>query len=505
MAQIDRRRFLVHAVAAGAAAGAAVVLDPVRFAYAAQGDQTRTVNGTITYGAPDWVYIPFEVPDGVNRISVTYSYDRPAHPPGQAGNALDIGVFDERGYELGDRAGFRGWSGGFRNSFTISASDATPGYLPGPIRQGTWHLIVGPYTVAPQGLNWTVTITLGAGPDGPPFVPRPAPHRAAGRGRAWYRGDMHLHTVHSDGRRLPAEVAAGARAGKLDFIVSTDHNTSSAAGVWGEFAGPDLLIIDGEEITTRNGHFTALGLPAGAWIDWRYRAVDGALPRFVAEIHRVGALAVAAHPSAPCLGCGWKFGYPGMDAIEVWNGPWTADDEAVVATWDNLLVAGARDGAWTPAVGDSDAHSAPQVIGLPHNVVLADDLDRRSILAAVRSGQLWIAESAAVSLTFTAAAGGQQAGIGQRLAVGDDVPVTVTLTVDGTPGCAARIITDQGQRLLAPLPADGHGTVSWTTTPRNARYVRAEVRRPQQTATTADMMVALTNPIFLGHGRENPE
>ena len=47
-----------------------------------------------------------------------------------------------------------------------------------------------------------------------------------------------------------------------------------------------------------------------------------------------------------------------------------------------------------------------------------------------------------------------------------------------------------------PLPADG--VVTWAATPRNARYVRAEVRRPQPTATTADTMVALTNPIFLG-------
>jgi predicted metal-dependent phosphoesterase TrpH len=34
--------------------------------------------------------------------------------------------------------------------------------------------------------------------------------------------------VHSDGRRLPEEVAAGVRAAGLDFIVSTEHNTSSA-------------------------------------------------------------------------------------------------------------------------------------------------------------------------------------------------------------------------------------------------------------------------------------
>ena len=61
--------------------------------------------------------------------------------------------------------------------------------------------------------------------------------------------------------------AAGARRSGLDFIVSTEHNTSSAAGIWGHHARDDLLIIDGEEVTTRNGHYTALGLPPGTWIE----------------------------------------------------------------------------------------------------------------------------------------------------------------------------------------------------------------------------------------------
>ena len=495
MSGLERRHLLVGAAAAGVAA---VVLDPVDFARADPGvTETRTLSGTIAYGAPDWVYIPLAVPAGVNRLTVAYGYDRPAPPPGQAGNALDIGVFDESGYELGNAHGFRGWSGGFRTEFTISASDATPGYLPGPVREGTWHVIVGPYTVAPSGLNWTMTVTLDFGPDGTPFVPHHAPRRAAGRGKAWYRGDMHLHTVHSDGRRLPAEVAAGARAAKLDFIVSTDHNTSSASGVWGDFAGPDLLIIDGEEITTRNGHYTALGLPPGTWIDWRYRAADGALARFVQQIHRAGGLAVAAHPLATCVACGWRFAYAGLDAVEVWNGPWTLDDEAVVANWDSLLATGARSGDWLPAVGDSDAHSEPQVIGLPQNVVHADDLERQAILDAVRAGRTWIAESAAVDLSLTATGRTGRAGIGERLETGDGDPVTVSLTVTGAPGATVRLITDQGVRVSVPLPDTG--VVTWTTTPRNARYVRAEVRRPQPTATTADTMVALTNPIFLGH------
>lgn len=484
----SRRNLLISA----AAGSAAVTLDPVSFAVAAPGGtETRTLTGTIPYGAPDWVYVPLEIPKGVNKIEVSYAYDRPAPPPGQAGNALDIGIFDESGHDLGDARGFRGWSGGFRTEFAISAAEATPGYLPGPIRPGTWHVIFGPYTVHPQGLTWTLTVTLSYGAQPAPFRPHPAPAQATGRGKAWYRGDLHLHTVHSDGRRTPAELASGARAAKLDFFVSTEHNTTSAHGVWGEHAGPDLLILNGEEITTRNGHYTALGLPAGTWIDWRYRAADGGLQRFVDRIHRAGGLAVAAHPNAQCVACGWRFGYAGLDAVEVWNGPWTPDDDAVLAAWDNLLVSN-RGRQWLPAVGASDAHSEPQVIGLPQTVVRADNLDRRSVLAAVRAGRSWIAESAAVSLSFTAATPQRRAEIGDRLPAAADEPVQVTLAVSGAPGGTARLISDQGVRVTAPLSAEGTGTVTWPTNSQNSRYVRAEVRR----ADTS--MVALTNPIFIG-------
>ena len=114
---INRRNLLIGAATAGAAS---VVLDPVSFAEAADGaTETRTLTGTIAYGAPDWVYIPLRIPAGVNRLTVSYSYDRPPVPAGTNGNALDIGYFDESGIELGNARGFRGWSGGFRTSFEI--------------------------------------------------------------------------------------------------------------------------------------------------------------------------------------------------------------------------------------------------------------------------------------------------------------------------------------------------------------------------------------------------
>jgi predicted metal-dependent phosphoesterase TrpH len=483
-------------------AGAAVNLLPgVAFGAPATGtsQQTRTVTGTFTPSISDWYYLPVEVPRGVNQIDVVYSYDRPAVPSGIRGNACDIGMFGPEGIALGNQRGFRGWSGGFRTSFSISASQATPGYIPGPITPGTWHVILGPYTVAPQGLNYQVQITLTFGPQGTPFTPNPAPTTAPARqrGRAWYRGDCHLHTVHSDGKRTPQQLVADARAAGLDFMVSTDHNTSSSQLQWGDEATDDLLILNGEEVTTRSGHWPAIGLPAGTWIDWRYRASDPKdFQRFADEVHKVGGLVTAAHPFANCFGCTYEFGYEIADLVEIWNGPWTADDQQTVDHWDGLL----RSGRWIPAIGDSDAHNPDQIVALPHTVVLADSLRQKDLLAGLKAGRSWLAESSAVQLSFSAAAGTKTAGIGERCSVDIGTAVTVTAQVGGVPGTTVTILDQLGAEHTETVPDSGTATVSWTTYPRYSRWVRAEVRRPSGgvNTTVPNAMVAMTNPIFLG-------
>lgn len=257
-----------------------------------------------------------------------------------------------------------------------------------------------------------------------------------------------------------------ARAAGLDFFVSTDHDTSSASLQWGDYAGDDLLIVNGEEVTTRSGHWPAWGLPAGKWIDWRYRADDQRdFRRFVDDVHDAGEHA---------------------DVVEVWNGPWTLDDEAAVIAWDGL------------AVGNSDAHNPDQVVALPHNVVLADGLRPRRLLDGFRAGHNWLAESSAVSLSYTATDGARTVGIGDRLRSGTGTEVTFEVAVSGMPGTSVRLLNQIGPQWSEQVDASGTAAVRWQTQSRYSIWVRAEVRRPVPTATTPDTMVALTNPIFLG-------
>jgi hypothetical protein len=318
----------------------------------------------------------------------------------------------------------------------------------------------------------------------------------SGRGRGWYRGDCHVHSVYSHGGELaPERLAADARAVGLDFVAATEHNTAEAHEVWGRLGGGGLLVLLGQEVVTREGHWLALGLGAGQVVDWDYGAGDAVVERHLAEVHRVGGLCVAAHPYAPYPSGTFMYPYQGFDVVEVWNGPWAsdlawqADNEAALAEWGRGLAADVHRGRWRPAVGNSDTHLDGQ-IGIPHTVVAAGQLSADAILAGIRAGRSWIAESAAVQLAFDVSAGGRCAGIGEQLET-DQGPAVARVEVRGVPSGTVTFHTETGMVHRASLPATGSGAVRWHTSAQESGFVRVEVRRP------GGGMAALSNPIIL--------
>jgi hypothetical protein len=453
---------------------------------------------------PDWHYLPFRVPHGVRAIEVRYDFRPHDTGLGFSTNVVDLGLFDPSGTGLGDAAGFRGWSGGARRHVRVSNHWATPGYLAGPLTPGRWHVILGPFLISPPGTPWHVTVVLEHGaPVQPPFHSTPAPTSVPGTGPGWYRGDLHTHSVHSDGRWTPAQLVAEAQSSGLDFIGTSDHNTNSATRVFGRVHQPDFLVVSGEEVTTRNGHWLATGTTPGTWVDWRYRAADHQLSRFTDLTRSAGGIAIAAHPFVPVAGTRWDFDptWSEVDAVEVWNGPWSIFNQSTVNAWQQQLVAG----GFTPAVGNSDSHHPGQAVGLPQTVYRLDSLSSAAIVAAARGGHSWIAESSAVDLTFTATGAGATTtvgGPGDTVSLPVDEHLACSFTATGVPGTLTQLIGSSG--VLAAAFADDTGAVTLQADIAvTEAFARVEVRRGPSTAdpTTYQStlpMVALTNPVFRG-------
>ena len=305
-----------------------------------------------------------------------------------------------------------------------------------------------------------------------------------------------MHSVYSHGGELtPAQLATAARAVGLDFVVTTEHNTVETHEEWALLGRADLMVLLGQEVVTRTGHWLALGLEPGQLIPGDYGVRDAVIQQHLAEVRRVGGLCVAAHPHAPYPFGTFMYLYQGFDAVEVWNGPWTsdvpwqADNEAALAEWGRGLAADVHQGRWRPGIGNSDTHLDGQ-IGIPHTVVAAEEFTATAILTGINAGRCWIAESASVQLAFTVTAGDRNAGIGEQLETGG-ASATVRARVRGVPEGAVTFHTEKGVAHRAALPATGSDDVQWHTSAAESGFVRVEVRHAD------GRMAALSNPIIL--------
>ncbi len=462
--------------------------------------------------------IPFEVPPGVARLSVAYEFSRPlsADKAGwEEGNILDIGLFDPRGVEFPGGRGFRGWSGSARRGFTLSATDATPGYLPGPILPGTWHILLGLYQLAPEGCDYRIVVRmeLGGADDAPFPLPCPCDPAPLAPGPRWFRGDLHTHSHHSDGAAPLEDLFAAARAQGLDFLAVTEHNTVShlpglcrrlpvGAGLAPASNGRPLrlpLLIPGVEISTYHGHANLW--PVADWADFRCQRDDQM--RQVREWAREhGALFSVNHPKDD--GPPWMFGdFFDPDCMEVWGAPWFLSNYQALAVWDSLLRAGHR----ITAVGGSDKHQGPFTgelgwyeVGTPTTWVWAEELSIPAIMAGLRAGHVFISEGpAGPKVELTAGTAGRWAMMGDTLSLPPGATLRLTCRVQGAAGCRLRLVS-AWRVLQTEIPADDF-TYTWGILPEDDRYFRPEVIDPPEVPLEEEpaalTMRAMGNPVYL--------
>jgi len=476
-----------------------------------------------------YLYLPFNVPPHASRIHVSYSYsNRVTAPFGNGpGNTVDIGIFDSRGHEFLETAGFRGWSGAAKPEFFISPNDATPGYIRGPLFPGEWNIMLGVDRVEPEGARYDVRVTVeqyqGARnqePTGSKLESRNSKaaglatrHSALGTQHSpgWLKGDLHCHTVHSDGLNSVDELVRNAIDLGLDFLAVTDHNTDTHHEELERLSHLPIVLIPGEEVTTYWGHANMWGLRE--WIDFRCadEASIDAVRRYVLER---GGLISVNHPK--CVGPPWLFrGWEGYPSMEVWQAPWRFHNWESLEGWDSLL----RKGDRVVAVGGSDVHSIPPAeprhphgLANPTTWVWAgtgkseignrkSEVAESAILKGIRAGHVFITDAPTdMRLVLSADADGDgrfESLMGDTISPADGRPVRFRVEVRGGMDRRLWLIADGVPVDIRPLDkVDSRHEFSLDVAGR--RYVRAELRGHRGRPECGEVIWAMTNPIWVG-------
>jgi predicted metal-dependent phosphoesterase TrpH len=186
--------------------------------------------------------------------------------------------------------------------------------------------------------------------------------------------DIHVHTVHSDGRGTVEQVLNVAKSKGLDGLAITDHDTLrgyfEAMGL-----GADLVILPGYEVETDVGHMLVLGLEElpPAIVDVKYEDL-------VTWSRGLGGLVVFAHPATGRVRME-RLMRCKPDAVEVFNASYP-----MLRFFVNRGLRISK-GLGVPGLGGSDAHR-PKDIGEAYTIVEVDGARRDDIIRSIREGKV---------------------------------------------------------------------------------------------------------------------
>jgi hypothetical protein len=210
---------------------------------------------------------------------------------------------------------------------------------------------------------------------------------------AWLKGNLHTHTLESDGDSTPAEVVRWYAEHGYDFLVITDHDKVTRVE-----DGRGLVLIPGEEVTDRLPkkplHVNAIGIEQPIAPQKGTTAVE-VLQRNIDAVRKAGGLALINHPNF-----GWAFGAEELlqleraNFLEIASGHPFVNAEgppSVESMWDAMLSAGKR----IYGVAVDDVHHlrdvwSPHVV-LPGKawVVVRAERNAKAILDALARGDFY--------------------------------------------------------------------------------------------------------------------
>lgn len=221
--------------------------------------------------------------------------------------------------------------------------------------------------------------------------------------KRWYKGNLHTHTVNSDGDSTPHEVATWYREHGYQFLVLSDHNhLTEITGLNAIHAAKEkFLLIPGEEVTDAYNrkpiHVNAYNL-AELVAPQHGQSVSATIQNNVDAIRRANAIPSLNHPNFQ-----WAVTAQDLLAVnnltlfEIYNGHPTVNNrggggfQSLDEMWDTLLTAGKR----VHGIAVDDAHNF-KTIGQQFSnpgrgwiCVQTESLTTANITQAINNGQFY--------------------------------------------------------------------------------------------------------------------
>ncbi|MFP4210889.1 MAG: CehA/McbA family metallohydrolase [Alkalispirochaeta sp.] len=393
------------------------------------------------------------------------------------------------------------------------ADTASPGVIAGTIEKGVWRFVIdhGPDL---EEIDYRLLVLYTEEPatdDGvsvePALVAKAVPEEhMISRGRGWYRGELHAHSIESDGKQPASVVAAIAEEVGLDFISLTDHFAMSGWYHMRRALTGRTLLIRGCEITSRLGHANVHGItsPIDPCVDGPGWTINDAAD----EVHRQGGIFGINHPFAAVLG--WRnedLDWDKVDVMEVIHGLDRPNNNLQLALWDHHLRVGRR----IVGVGGTDSHD-PGVgrhrLGRLVTWVDADELSEGGIIEGIRRGRVIVSWGPFVEFEIMTNDGTW--GMWETLPVGTD-PVTIRVQVTTDSPLRVFVLKNGMPLTYGWVTPSSSGTAEYTAfdTPRYPGYYRVEIHGPFEDADDASTrkaagwrdyrsLLAVTNPILVG-------
>jgi hypothetical protein len=308
-----------------------------------------------------------------------------------------------------------------------------------------------------------------------------AASRAQAPSAQWYRGNLHAHTINSDGDSPPYDIVAWYKRNGYAFLVITDHNTFTDPALFDTNPNDRFLLLGGEEITNaKNVHVNAIGI-SRAIPQQKGDTVTALLQASIDAVRQQGGVPLINHPNFF-----WAFTaaeirpLKGAALLEIAsthplvNHPGDGRVPSTEQMWDELLTGGMR--IFGAAVDDSHNFRQEFTRERPNPggawvSVRATALTRDSLVAALNAGD------------FYASTGVQLLDVRQERG---DVVVEVGYP-EPTGGRRYRVVfIGDGGRVLST----SYDRVARYTVTGSESYVRARVE-------DSNGLRAWTQPVFL--------